>query len=87
MRLLSSFAPIKNPRNSQKALICQDYAAHEPYAILRKVPSDDAVATKLEKGTRRLMRTHDRFWKLFTSTGSIYAYLMYRQINQSPASS
>jgi len=33
------------------------------------------------------MRTPDRFWKLFTSTGSIYAYLMYRQINQSPASS
>jgi len=41
----------------------------------------------LEKGTRRLMRTHDRFWKLFANTGSIYAYLMYRQVNQSPASS
>jgi hypothetical protein len=35
-----------------------------------------------EKGTRRLMRTNDRLWKLFASTGSIYAYLMYRQVNQ-----
>jgi 3-methyladenine DNA glycosylase Mpg len=33
------------------------------------------------------MRTNDRFWKLFTNTGSIYAYLMYRQVNQAPVSS
>jgi hypothetical protein len=33
------------------------------------------------------MRTHDRFWKLFANTGSIYAYLMYRQVNQPSASS
>jgi 3-methyladenine DNA glycosylase Mpg len=33
------------------------------------------------------MRTSDRFWKLFMSTGSIYAYLMYRQINQPAATS
>ncbi|MBD5634630.1 MAG: YqzL family protein [Candidatus Eremiobacteraeota bacterium] len=33
------------------------------------------------------MRTHDRFWKLFANTGSIYAYLIYRQVNQAPASS
>jgi hypothetical protein len=40
-----------------------------------------------KKGTRERMRTNDRFWKLFTSTGSIYAYLMYRQVNQTAASS
>jgi hypothetical protein len=33
------------------------------------------------------MRTNERFWKLFTSTGSIYAYLIYRQSNPAPASS
>jgi hypothetical protein len=58
-----------------------------PYAILAIVLGDYAVANIEKKGTRRLMRTHDRFWKLFTSTGSIYAYLMYRQVNQAPASS
>ncbi len=31
------------------------------------------------------MRTSDRLWKLFTTTGSVYAYLIYRQ-NQAPAS-
>ena len=40
-----------------------------------------------KKGYCSSMRTNDRFWKLFTSTGSIYAYLMYRQVNQAPASS
>jgi hypothetical protein len=40
-----------------------------------------------KKGTRSLMRTSDRFWKLFTSTGSVYAYLIYRQVNQAVASS
>jgi hypothetical protein len=33
------------------------------------------------------MRTQDRFWKLFANTGSIYAYLIYRQVNQPQASS
>jgi hypothetical protein len=32
------------------------------------------------------MRTSDRLWKLFTSTGNIYAYLMYRQLNQTATS-
>ena len=31
------------------------------------------------------MRTTDRFWKLFANTGSVYAYLMYRQVNQPAA--
>ncbi|MGH7709214.1 MAG: YqzL family protein [Vulcanimicrobiaceae bacterium] len=31
------------------------------------------------------MRTTDLFWKLFTSTGSISAYLMYRHLYRSPA--
>ncbi len=69
-------------------MLCQDLAPPEPYAILAEVLGgsgrDNLI---LEKGTRRLMRTHDRFWKLFANTGSIYAYLMYRQVNQSPASS
>jgi 3-methyladenine DNA glycosylase Mpg len=33
------------------------------------------------------MRTNDRFWKLFANTGSIYAYLMYRQVNGATANS
>jgi len=33
------------------------------------------------------MRTTDFFWKLFTSTGSINAYLLYRKIYQTPATS
>jgi len=31
------------------------------------------------------MRTTDLFWKLFTSTGSINAYLMYRHLNPGSA--
>jgi len=31
------------------------------------------------------MRTSDVFWKLFSTTGSISAYLMYRQLHPSPA--
>ncbi|MBV9102230.1 MAG: YqzL family protein [Candidatus Eremiobacteraeota bacterium] len=33
------------------------------------------------------MLTPDFFWKLFTSTGSISAYLMYRRLHASPAGS
>jgi hypothetical protein len=33
------------------------------------------------------MRTNDRLWKLFATTGSIYAYLWYRQVNQTQATS
>ena len=33
------------------------------------------------------MRTNDRFWKLFANTGSIYAYLRYRQVIQAPVNS
>jgi hypothetical protein len=33
------------------------------------------------------MRTNNRLWKLFASTGSIHAYLMYRQVSQAQASS
>ncbi|MBV8749830.1 MAG: YqzL family protein [Candidatus Eremiobacteraeota bacterium] len=31
------------------------------------------------------MRTSDVFWKLFATTGSISAYLMYRHLHRSPA--
>lgn len=30
------------------------------------------------------MRTSEIFWKLFANTGSISAYLMYRQLHPSP---
>jgi hypothetical protein len=33
------------------------------------------------------MRTSELFWKLFQSTGSISAYLLYRQLHPSPATS
>jgi len=33
------------------------------------------------------MLTPDFFWQLFTSTGSISAYLMYRQLHPSPSPS
>jgi hypothetical protein len=33
------------------------------------------------------MRTNDRLWKLFATTGSIYAYLWYRQVNQTQPTS
>jgi len=31
------------------------------------------------------MATSDLFWKLFATTGSINAYLVYRQLHPSPA--
>jgi len=31
------------------------------------------------------MRTTETFWKLFTSTGNISAYLMYRRLTPAPA--
>jgi len=31
------------------------------------------------------MRTSEIFWKMFANTGSISAYLMYRQLHPSPA--
>ncbi len=31
------------------------------------------------------MRTAEFFWKLFSTTGSVSAYIMYRQLNPSPA--
>ncbi len=41
------------------------------------------VAVKYAKkdGYSHRMRTTDFFWKLFTSTGSISAYLLYRQLH------
>ena len=39
-----------------------------------------------EKGYRETMLTPEFFWKLFTSTGSISAYLMYRRLYASPSS-
>jgi hypothetical protein len=33
------------------------------------------------------MRTTDFFWTIFTRTGSINAYLLYRQLHQHPAAS
>jgi hypothetical protein len=50
-------------------------------------PRAHPIYNYIEKGTRRLMRTNDRLWKLFANTGSIYAYLWYRQVNQAQASS
>jgi hypothetical protein len=37
------------------------------------------------KGYFRPMRTAEFFWKLFATTGSISAYIMYRQLNPSHA--
>jgi len=33
------------------------------------------------------MRTSEIFWKLFASTGSINAYIMYRHLNPAPTTS
>ncbi len=33
------------------------------------------------------MRTSEIFWKLFASTGSISAYIMYRHLNPAPTTS
>jgi len=33
------------------------------------------------------MRTSEVFWKLFSTTGSINAYIMYRHLHPVPASS
>jgi hypothetical protein len=38
-----------------------------------------------ERGTADAMRTSEVFWKLFATTGSVRAYLMYRHLNPSPA--
>ncbi len=40
-----------------------------------------AVKNKKKDGYSHRMRTTDFFWKLFTSTGSISAYLLYRQLH------
>ncbi len=40
-----------------------------------------------EKETSADMATSDFFWKLFKTTGSINAYLIYRQLHPSPTSS
>ena len=33
------------------------------------------------------MRTSEIFWKLFATTGSVNAYIMYRTLNPTPAAS
>ncbi|PZR59724.1 MAG: hypothetical protein DLM50_01050 [Candidatus Meridianibacter frigidus] len=46
-----------------------------------------ARAGMYEKETSADMATSDFFWKLFKTTGSINAYLIYRQLHPSPTSS
>ena len=52
--------------------------------MLYSARSATRVAVKNNKkkdGYSHRMRTTDFFWKLFTSTGSISAYLLYRQLH------
>jgi len=43
-----------------------------------------AHTAEQERGTADAMRTSEVFWKLFATTGSVRAYLMYRHLNPSP---
>src|ERR1700681_2571865 len=68
----------------RKTLICQDLAATWGGAILA-LADPETRAPNDRRGNADAMRTSEVFWKLFSTTGSISAYLMCRHFHPSPA--
>ena len=65
-------------------LICQDLAAIFSGCYTHRADAHEAHRRQ-EREPPTHMRTSDVFWKLFSTTGSISAYLMYRQLHPTTA--